>query len=492
MEEEAKEDPCTHNNPQFQGKAGWLKKAPCRLLATYKERYVRVERTEMVVYENQDLQTCIEKVDLENYDQCQELKSRFQKKHRLILIRSPKAGNKVCDIKFQTPSAEEKEAWIRALRDGINQAKNKVLDEVKVDKSSNLEHVTRSRPRGNANRRPPTKIHMKEVAVVSSEGLLRLDLDLEDAYMPNGSHQTSTGLNGISNDTIVSTSQSDLSGHSEVHMVTNVEKHETGAPPKIKVIPMPPKKKSEPQEEPQDKQVPKAPPPPAQEAKPQACSETEVTWAPSLPANKPRPLHRQPSEADGGTKSDIMRETTEERSSDSSDTEGAEPISSRPESEPDPEQAPPTQEVPVERKSTSSDQSSEDGGGDSDHENISAASRFEIYKRSNALCSWDTSVLDALKPSVNKPVVPFKPSSKARSASIGDLLSDSMSKLSSVVCVEMEETSELLSRVTQAEGQNIAEDLLTEAMEKLRVAQYVLTKANTLTPTHTSRSRKSW
>ena len=35
-------------------------------------------------------------------------------------------------MKFQTQTAEEKEAWIKALRDGINRAKNKVFDEVNI------------------------------------------------------------------------------------------------------------------------------------------------------------------------------------------------------------------------------------------------------------------------------------------------------------------------------------------------------------------------
>lgn len=35
--------------------------------------------------------------------------------------------------------------------------------QVKIDESCNLEHVTRSRPKGNRNRRPPTRIHLKEV-----------------------------------------------------------------------------------------------------------------------------------------------------------------------------------------------------------------------------------------------------------------------------------------------------------------------------------------
>ncbi|XP_069378835.1 pleckstrin homology domain-containing family O member 1-A isoform X1 [Paralichthys olivaceus] len=174
--------------PKLQGLAGWVKKAPGRLLASYKDRFIHVEKTEIVVYENEDLQKCLERIDLENYDRCQELKNPFKKKHRLILIRSNKSGNKVNDVKFQAQTVEEKEAWIRAFTEGINRARNKVFDEVKVDESSNLEHVTRTRPKGNRNRRPPTRIHMKEVAVVSSDGILRLDLDLEGAVMPSGTH----------------------------------------------------------------------------------------------------------------------------------------------------------------------------------------------------------------------------------------------------------------------------------------------------------------
>lgn len=38
--------------------------------------------------------------------------------------------------------------------------------QVKVDESLSLDHVTRSRPKGNRGRRPPTRIHMKEVGEV--------------------------------------------------------------------------------------------------------------------------------------------------------------------------------------------------------------------------------------------------------------------------------------------------------------------------------------
>lgn len=35
-------------------------------------------------------------------------------------------------MKFQAQTAAEKEAWIKALSDGINRAKNKVFDEVNI------------------------------------------------------------------------------------------------------------------------------------------------------------------------------------------------------------------------------------------------------------------------------------------------------------------------------------------------------------------------
>lgn len=43
----------------------------------------------------QDLNNCVERLDLENYDKCHELRSPFKKKYRLILIRAPKSASKV-------------------------------------------------------------------------------------------------------------------------------------------------------------------------------------------------------------------------------------------------------------------------------------------------------------------------------------------------------------------------------------------------------------
>ncbi|KAJ3593011.1 hypothetical protein NHX12_005349 [Muraenolepis orangiensis] len=181
-------DPARPKEARFLSKAGWVKKATGRLLAGYKDRYIHVEKTEVVVYENEDLKTCLERLDLENFEKCHELKSIFNKKNRLVLIRAPKCANKIHDVKIQAETPQEKDAWIKALSEGINRAKNKIFDEIKVDESINLDHVTRTRPKGNRSRRPPTRIHMKEVANISSDGILRLDLDVPNAMWSNGDH----------------------------------------------------------------------------------------------------------------------------------------------------------------------------------------------------------------------------------------------------------------------------------------------------------------
>ncbi|KAK5874588.1 hypothetical protein PBY51_019524 [Eleginops maclovinus] len=286
MEDGAKEEPTQSKETKLLGKAGWLKKAPGRLLASYKERYIHVVKTEIVVYEHEDLKNCLERLDLENYDKCHELKSPFKKKHRLILIRSSKPGNKVHDVKFQAQNAEEKEAWIKALLDGINRAKNKIFDEVTVDESINLEHVTRTRPKGNRNRRPPTRIHMKEVADVSSDGIMRLDLDLENALMPNGTRLSS--VDGPKSPRETAKASTPLSNAGEAAEKGENPEEEAQTDPEVspqkKVIkpPMPPTKEAKlnrmPEEEPDkeegsEKKVPKPPMLPSKEAKPTASPE---------------------------------------------------------------------------------------------------------------------------------------------------------------------------------------------------------------------------
>lgn len=49
----AKEDPAQGKEPKFLGKAGWVKKAQGRVLSSYKDRYMCVEKSEVVVYENE-------------------------------------------------------------------------------------------------------------------------------------------------------------------------------------------------------------------------------------------------------------------------------------------------------------------------------------------------------------------------------------------------------------------------------------------------------
>uniref|UniRef100_A0A8C5UIY8 PH domain-containing protein n=1 Tax=Malurus cyaneus samueli TaxID=2593467 RepID=A0A8C5UIY8_9PASS len=173
-------------------KHGWIKKSSGGLLGLWKDRYIQLRKTQLVVYEDEDEQKCIETVELESYDKCQELRALLKRKNRFILIRSP--GKKVHDIKFQAPTLEEKESWIKALNEGINRGKNKVFDEVKVDESLSLDHVTRDRVKVSHGRRPPTRSHLKEVSC-TSDGILRLDLDIVDNGPPTFDSTVSEGDN---------------------------------------------------------------------------------------------------------------------------------------------------------------------------------------------------------------------------------------------------------------------------------------------------------
>ncbi|NWX02396.1 PKHO2 protein, partial [Caloenas nicobarica] len=174
-------------------KYGWIKKSSGGLLGLWKDRYIQLRKTQLVVFEDEDEQKCIETVELESYDKCQELRALLKKKNRFILIHSP--GKKVHDIKFQAPTLEEKESWIKALNEGINRGKNKIFDEVKVDESLSLDHVTRDRVKMTQGRRPPTRSHLKEAAKSTSDGILRLDLDIVDNGPPNFDSTTSESDN---------------------------------------------------------------------------------------------------------------------------------------------------------------------------------------------------------------------------------------------------------------------------------------------------------
>uniref|UniRef100_A0A7M4FQZ6 Pleckstrin homology domain containing O2 n=1 Tax=Crocodylus porosus TaxID=8502 RepID=A0A7M4FQZ6_CROPO len=176
-------------------KAGWVKKCSGGFLGIWKDRYILLCKTKLLVYEDEDEQKCIETVELENYDRCQELRALLKRKNRFLLIRS--SGKKVHDIKFQAQNLEEKESWMKALNEGINRGKNKVFDEVKVDESLSLEHKTRGRAKMGQGRRPPTRSHLKEVAKCTSDGILRLDLDEVDNGPPDSTLPLSNSANNV-------------------------------------------------------------------------------------------------------------------------------------------------------------------------------------------------------------------------------------------------------------------------------------------------------
>ncbi|XP_037358607.1 pleckstrin homology domain-containing family O member 2 isoform X2 [Talpa occidentalis] len=188
MEEEGiKEGGEKPRGAQTADKAGWIKKSSGGFLGLWKDRYLHLCQAQLLVCENEDEQKCVETVELGSYEKCQDLRAFLKRKHRFILLATrthSSPGNKVSDIKFQAPSGEEKESWIKALNEGINRGKNKAFDEVKVDKTCALEHVTRDRVRGGQRRRPPTRVHLKEVASAASDGLSRLDLDVPDSGPP--------------------------------------------------------------------------------------------------------------------------------------------------------------------------------------------------------------------------------------------------------------------------------------------------------------------
>ncbi|KAM3927223.1 pleckstrin homology domain-containing family O member 2 [Leptodactylus fuscus] len=159
-------------------KAGWLKKSS-GLLGLWKDRYIQILKTQLHVFDNEEEQRCLETLELANYERCQDQKAFLKRKKHFNLIPSP--GTKVQEVKFQAKNPEERDVWIQALNDGINRGKNKVFDEVQVDPKCSLEHVTRDRAKaGPAKRRPPTRIHLKEVADAADDDSLRLGLEALD------------------------------------------------------------------------------------------------------------------------------------------------------------------------------------------------------------------------------------------------------------------------------------------------------------------------
>ncbi|XP_069622434.1 pleckstrin homology domain-containing family O member 2 [Ranitomeya imitator] len=178
MEDGVKESSVSPPESKVIHKAGWLKKTS-GLLGLWKDRYIQILQTQLYVFDSEDGQRCLETLELANYERCQDQKAFLKRKKHFNLIPSP--GTKVQDVKFQAKNAEERDVWIQALNDGINRGKNKVFDEVKVDPKCSLEHVTRDRAKvGAAKRRPPTRIHLKEVADAADDDSLRLGLEALD------------------------------------------------------------------------------------------------------------------------------------------------------------------------------------------------------------------------------------------------------------------------------------------------------------------------
>ncbi|CAH2274402.1 Hypothetical predicted protein [Pelobates cultripes] len=176
MEDGVKGNSNTTPVSQVPVKAGWLKRSS-GLLGLWKERYILLLKTQLLLCESEDEQKCLETLELGSYERCQDQKAFLKRKRHFTLIPSP--GTKVQDVKFQAKNAEERDTWIQALNEGISRGKNKILDEVKVDNTISLEHVTRDRVKmGAAKRRPPTRVHLKEVAEAASDDSLRLGLDI--------------------------------------------------------------------------------------------------------------------------------------------------------------------------------------------------------------------------------------------------------------------------------------------------------------------------
>ncbi|OCT89808.1 hypothetical protein XELAEV_18018421mg [Xenopus laevis] len=153
--------------------------------------YVKTHSHILLCWQND--QKC-ETLELADYERCQDHKGFLKRKRHFNLIPSPQTKGQ--DLKFQARNVEERDSWIQALNEGINRGKNKIFDEVNVDSSCSLEHVTRDRAqRGAAKRRPPTRIHLKGVSEAAEDGSSRLDLEKVEGvgHMPLMSRSENTG-----------------------------------------------------------------------------------------------------------------------------------------------------------------------------------------------------------------------------------------------------------------------------------------------------------
>ncbi|XP_059808588.1 pleckstrin homology domain-containing family O member 2-like isoform X1 [Hypanus sabinus] len=175
------------------GQAGWVRKQCSRGLlgGAWKERYIRLDKGRLLIYEQQGDAQCEETVDLGKYQCCQELRGLLKKRKqfRLVLVRC--SGAKVPEPKFQVPNAEEKDLWLNALNEAIKEANNEQFDKVTVDEKNSLDHLTRDRVKINHSRRPPTRQHRREVASAVSDGMQRLELGVHSLTTEGTSEEQS-------------------------------------------------------------------------------------------------------------------------------------------------------------------------------------------------------------------------------------------------------------------------------------------------------------
>uniref|UniRef100_A0A8C8STA5 Pleckstrin homology domain containing O2 n=1 Tax=Pelusios castaneus TaxID=367368 RepID=A0A8C8STA5_9SAUR len=162
----------------------------------------------------QEEQKYIETVELESYDKCQDLRALLKRKNRFILIRSPGKKGDVfkshpLNVTFSPPFLHFK---------------------VKVDETLSLDHVTRDRVKVGHGRRPPTRIHLKEAANATSDGILRLDLDIVD----NGPPELTSTVN--ENDDVPEESKGPAGDNKENLMEVSNKSHTNAPVPPPKIL----------------------------------------------------------------------------------------------------------------------------------------------------------------------------------------------------------------------------------------------------------------
>ncbi|KAJ8335294.1 hypothetical protein SKAU_G00409330 [Synaphobranchus kaupii] len=169
-------------------KTGWIRKFCGKGIfrEIWKNRFAVLKGDQLYISEKEvkDEKRVQEVVDLMDYERSEEMrrsKSRSKRNHsKFTLLRSRQPGNTVPNLVFLAVSPEEKEVWISVLNVAITRAKNRVLDEVTVEKESPLSHPTRDRAKIPHTRRLPTRGHLMAVASTTSDGMLTLDFIQEE------------------------------------------------------------------------------------------------------------------------------------------------------------------------------------------------------------------------------------------------------------------------------------------------------------------------